>query len=51
MARLNKLEKETVYRAICIYDETGAKETDMTSDEIKALETARLKMRMEIYHF
>jgi hypothetical protein len=51
MARLNKLEKEAVYRAICIYDETGAKETDMTSDEIKALETARLKMRMELYRF
>jgi hypothetical protein len=51
MARLSKLEKEAVYRAICIYDETGAKETDMTQDEITALETARLKMRMELYRF
>lgn len=50
MARLNKLEKESVYRAICIFDETGDKST-MTSDEVKALETARLKMRMELYGF
>lgn len=50
MARLNKLEKEAVYRAICIFDETGDKET-MTSDEIQAVETARLKMRMELYGF
>ena len=55
MARLTKFEKETVFRAVAKMDELIEKDAllaaDFTNDEKKELNSARLKMRMELYGF
>lgn len=51
MARLNKKEKESVYRAVAIFSDLYVEANDFDSEEVKALDSARLKMRMEIYGF
>ena len=53
MARLTKLEKEVVYKAVALYDEvvSDVRLATLTDDEVKALATAHKKMRMELYGF
>ena len=53
MARLTKLEKEVVYKAVSLYDEivSEGRESNITDDETKALATAHKKIRMELYGF
>jgi hypothetical protein len=51
MARLSKKERESVYRAVCIFSDTYIDANDFSNEEKDALEKARLKMRMEIYGF
>ena len=51
--RLSDKEKETVYRAVCLIEDEIEKGKcfDFADDEVKALDTAHKKMRMEIYGF
>lgn len=51
MARLTKLEKEAVYRAVAIFSDLYVEANDFTPEEVKILDSARLKMRMEVYGF
>ena len=51
MARLTKLEKEAVYRAVAIFSDLYVEANDFTPEEVKTLDSARLKMRMEVYGF
>ena len=51
MARLMKKEKEVVFRAVAIFSDTYLEACDFSDEEQKNLESARLKLRMEIYGF
>ena len=51
MARLSKNEKEVVYRAVAIFSDLYVEANDFTSDEVKVLDSARLKMRKELHGF
>lgn len=51
MARLTKKEKEVAFRAVAIFSDTYLDAYDFCDEEKKDLESARLKMRMEIYGF
>ena len=51
MARLNKKEKESVYRAVAIFSDLYVEANDFDPEEVKALDSARLKIRMELRGF
>ena len=51
MARLTQNEKEAAYRAIAIFSDVYLDCNDFTPEEAKSLESARLKMRMELKGF
>lgn len=51
MARLTKKEKESVYRAVAIFSDLYVEANDFSPEEVKTLDNARLKIRMEIYGF
>lgn len=51
MARLTKKEKEVVFRTIAIFSDTYLDANDFSDEEQKDLESARLKLRMDIYGF
>ena len=52
MARLTKKEKEAVFDAVSRIDELAQEErTDYTPDEVEAIHSAFLKLRMELRGF
>ena len=51
MARLTQNEKEAAYRAIAIFTDLYVEANDFTPEEVKDLESARLKMRKELKGF
>ena len=52
MARLTKKEKEVVFDAVSRIDELAQEERiDYTPDEVEAIHSAFLKMRMELRGF
>ena len=55
MARLTKFEKESVYRAVAkmsdLIENDALTAADFTDGEIRDLESARKKIRMELYGF
>lgn len=51
MARLTNKEKEVVFRAVAIFSDTYMDACDFSSDEAKDLESARLKLRMDVFGF